>query len=164
MYVMGGGRVAPNPSNEVDIYNPGTNSWSLGTPFVTGRRNFPVDSDGCHIWLAGGYDSTGVPIASMEIFCCGGAPSPTPTATPQVHRQRRRPARQAVRPGHGALPRRTRYPTCATALRRPPLTSMCSAECPMARECPTLTAWTLPPECGNRARRCHLAVKRLRVP
>ena len=27
MYVMGGGRVAPNPSNEVDIYNPGTNSW-----------------------------------------------------------------------------------------------------------------------------------------
>ena len=28
LYVMGGGRVAPNPSNEVDIYNPGTNSWS----------------------------------------------------------------------------------------------------------------------------------------
>ena len=25
MYVMGGGRVAPNPSNEVDVYNPGTN-------------------------------------------------------------------------------------------------------------------------------------------
>ncbi len=83
MYVMGGGRVAPNPSNEVDIYNPGTNSWSIGTPFVTGRRNFPVDSDGCHIWLAGGYDSTGLPIASMEIFCCGGGgPSPTPTCPP----------------------------------------------------------------------------------
>ena len=28
MYVMGGGRVAPNPSNEVDIYNPGTNTWT----------------------------------------------------------------------------------------------------------------------------------------
>src|SRR4029077_13286013 len=32
MYVIGGGRVAPNPSSEVDIYNPGTNSWSIGTP------------------------------------------------------------------------------------------------------------------------------------
>ena len=30
MWVMGGGRTAPNPSNEVDIYNPGTNSWSNG--------------------------------------------------------------------------------------------------------------------------------------
>ena len=28
MYVMGGGRVAPNPSNEVDVYDPGTNTWS----------------------------------------------------------------------------------------------------------------------------------------
>ena len=27
---MGGGRVAPNPSNEVDVYDPGTNSWSTG--------------------------------------------------------------------------------------------------------------------------------------
>ena len=85
MYVMGGGRVAPNPSNEVDIYNPGTNTWSIGTPFVTGRRNFPVDSDGCHIWLAGGYDSTGIPTASMEIFCCGGGgASPTPSGTPSA--------------------------------------------------------------------------------
>ena len=30
MYVMGGGRVAPNPSNEVDIYDPGTNTWTTG--------------------------------------------------------------------------------------------------------------------------------------
>ena len=82
MYVMGGGRVAPNPSTEVDIYDPVANSWSIGTPFATARRNFAVDTDGiCRIWLAGGYDSTGVPIASMERFCCGGA-SPTPTTTP----------------------------------------------------------------------------------
>ena len=46
MWVLGGGRTAPNPSNEVDIYNPGTNTWSLGLPFVTARRNFPADSDG----------------------------------------------------------------------------------------------------------------------
>src|SRR5438477_5521051 len=57
MYVMGGGRVAPNPSNEVDIYNPGTNTWSTGMPFMNARRNFPTDTDGTtRIWLAGGYD------------------------------------------------------------------------------------------------------------
>ena len=82
MYVMGGGRVAPNPSTEVDIYNPGTNSWSTGMPFMTARRNFPTDTDGTtRIWLGGGYDSSGItPLDSMEIFCAAGA-SPTPTAT-----------------------------------------------------------------------------------
>src|SRR5262245_6854642 len=86
MLVMGGGRVAPNPSNEVDIYDPGTNAWTTGSPvpaFTTGRRNFPTDTDGTtRIWLAGGYDSTGVPVGSMEIFCAAGpTPTPTPTAT-----------------------------------------------------------------------------------
>jgi len=84
MYVMGGGRVAPNPSNEVDIYNPGSNSWSLGVPFNNPRRNFPTDTDGTtHIWLAGGYDVDGLtPLASMEIFDCPQAsPTPTPTAS-----------------------------------------------------------------------------------
>ena len=46
MWVLGGGRVAPNPSNEVDIYNPGSNTWTTGLPFTTARRNFPADSDG----------------------------------------------------------------------------------------------------------------------
>ena len=46
MWVLGGGRTAPNPSNEVDIYTPGTDTWSLGLPFTTARRNFPADSDG----------------------------------------------------------------------------------------------------------------------
>jgi N-acetylneuraminic acid mutarotase len=84
MYVMGGGRVAPNPSTEVDIYNPGTNSWTMGMPFTTPRRNFPTDTDGTtRIWLSGGYASDGVtPLSSMEIFCNAGAASPTPTATP----------------------------------------------------------------------------------
>ena len=85
MYVMGGGRVAPpNPSNEVDVYNPGTNTWSLGVPFVHARRNFPTDTNGTdHIWLSGGYDVDGLtPLASMEIFTCPQAsPTPTPTAT-----------------------------------------------------------------------------------
>jgi N-acetylneuraminic acid mutarotase len=84
MYVMGGGRTAPNPSNEVDIYDPGTDTWSTGIPFVNGRRNFATDTDGTtNIWLVGGYDVTGVPTASMEIFNCPQvSPTPTPTATP----------------------------------------------------------------------------------
>jgi N-acetylneuraminic acid mutarotase len=83
MYVMGGGRVAPNPSNEVDVYDPGTNTWTTADPFVNARRNFPTDTDGTtRIFLSGGYDVDGVtPLASMEIFCAAG-PTPTPTPTP----------------------------------------------------------------------------------
>ena len=89
MLVMGGGRVAPNPSNIVNIYDPGTNTWTTGTPvpsFMTVRRNFPTDTDGTtRIWLAGGYttpDPPGTPINTMEIFCNAVAsPTPTPTAT-----------------------------------------------------------------------------------
>jgi plastocyanin/N-acetylneuraminic acid mutarotase len=85
MLVMGGGRTAPNPSNEVDIYNPGSNSWTTGAPvpaFTTARRNFPTDTDGTtRVWLAGGYAPT-TATDSMEIFCLAGAsPTPTPTAT-----------------------------------------------------------------------------------
>src|SRR5438046_4184923 len=84
MYVMGGGRVAPNPSTEVDVYNPGTNTWTTDLPFMTARRNFPTDTNGTNkIWLSGGYASDGItPLSSMEIFMCAlGSPTPTPTAT-----------------------------------------------------------------------------------
>ena len=84
LYVIGGGRVAPNPSTEVDVYNPDTNTWTIDVPFGTARRNFPTDTDGTtHIWLSGGYASDGItPLSSMEIFCQGGGtPTPTPTAT-----------------------------------------------------------------------------------
>ena len=81
MWVMGGGRDAPNPSNEVDVYDPVAGTWSIGTPFVTARRNFPTDTNGSsRVWLAGGYAPT-APTASMEIFGICGTPSPTPTAT-----------------------------------------------------------------------------------
>jgi hypothetical protein len=82
MLVMGGGRVAPNPSNEVDIC-----CWTTGSPvpaFMTARRNFPTDTNGTNrIWLSGGYASDGItPLRSMEIFTCAqGSPTPTPTAT-----------------------------------------------------------------------------------
>src|SRR5215831_16241538 len=83
MWVMGGGRVAPNPSNEVDVYDPVTNSWSLGPAFTTARRNFPTDTNGTdHIWLSGGY-APATPTDSTEVFCQQGAsPTPTPTASP----------------------------------------------------------------------------------
>ncbi|HEY4256428.1 MAG TPA: hypothetical protein VGM66_04360 [Candidatus Udaeobacter sp.] len=85
--IMGGGRTSPNPSNEVDVFCPDT-LWSTGIPFVTARRNFPVDTDGGgfsgtgHIWLAGGYASDGVtPLSSMEIYC---NPVPTPSSAPNM--------------------------------------------------------------------------------
>jgi hypothetical protein len=71
MWVLGGGRVAPNPSNEVDIYDPGSDSWSVGTPFVNARRNFPADTDGSRVWLAGGYEPS-TAAQDMEIFTGGG--------------------------------------------------------------------------------------------
>jgi len=90
MLVMGGGRVAPNPSNEVDAYDPITNTWSVNTPvqaFMTARRNFAVDTgengviNARGIWLAGGYAPTS-PTNSTEVFCGPGfTPTPTPTAT-----------------------------------------------------------------------------------
>jgi hypothetical protein len=73
MLVMGGGRVFPNPSNEVDIFDPVTNTWTTGSPvpsFHTPRRNFPTDTNGTSgIALAAGYASDNVtPLASTEIF------------------------------------------------------------------------------------------------
>ncbi len=73
---MGGGRVAPNPSNEVDIYDPGTNTWTTGDPVLrsTARRNFPTDTDGTtRIWLAGGYDMHRRPRGlDGDLLCSGG--------------------------------------------------------------------------------------------
>ncbi len=85
MYVLGGGFTTP--SNEVDIYDPTSNTWSLGVPFPTAGRNFAADTDGTNnIWKAGGYASDGATIiATAELFNCPMSPcasaSPTPTAT-----------------------------------------------------------------------------------
>jgi hypothetical protein len=86
MYVMGGAFAAI--SNEVDIYDPDSDTWSVGQPFTTARRNSATDTDGTkNIWLAGGYDASVQIIASTEIFncpvspCAGASPTPTATAT-----------------------------------------------------------------------------------
>src|SRR5262249_27457166 len=82
MYVMGGAFTAI--SNEVDIYDPVSDTWSIGTPFVNARRNSATDTDGTNnIWLAGGYDAGVTIIASTEVFNCPTSPcGPTPTPTP----------------------------------------------------------------------------------
>jgi hypothetical protein len=83
MWVMGGGRTAPNPSNEVDIYNPYCNSWTISTqPFVTARRNFPTATDGVsRVWLAGGY-APASPDMTMEI---DKFPAATSAVSRKVH-------------------------------------------------------------------------------
>ena len=75
MWVLGGGRTAPNPATEVDIYNPVCGTWSRGTDFVTPRRNFPADTDGnSRVWLGGGYTTDGLtPQNTMEIFALPAA-------------------------------------------------------------------------------------------
>jgi hypothetical protein len=117
MYVLGGS--FNTISNEVNIYDPVSNTWSVGQPFAIARRNAASDTDGTNnIWLAGGYDSTVAPIASLEIFNCPvspcGAPSPTPTATatatatitpPPVS-----PTPSATRPPPTPRPRPTPFP------------------------------------------------------
>src|SRR4029453_16799788 len=70
MYVLGGAFNAP--SNEVDIYDPVSNTWSVGIPFPTAGRNFAADTDGTNnIWKAGGYAEDGATIIpTTEIFTC----------------------------------------------------------------------------------------------
>jgi hypothetical protein len=71
IWVLGGGRVAPNPSNEVDVYDPVGDAWSLGPALTAARRNFAADVDPATgtIWAAGGYDTDGLtPLAVNEQF------------------------------------------------------------------------------------------------
>jgi N-acetylneuraminic acid mutarotase len=71
IWVIGGGRVPPNPSAQVDAYNPGTNTWSTAPSMLTARRNFPVDMNGSgDMWAVGGYDAGGLPSTTNEHFFC----------------------------------------------------------------------------------------------
>jgi hypothetical protein len=76
VWVLGGGRVAPNPSSEVDIYDPVSDTWSTGVAFVQARRNFPADIDPASgaIVIAGGYATTTATNAA-EMFTLTCAPT-----------------------------------------------------------------------------------------
>jgi hypothetical protein len=76
-WVLGGGRTAPNPSTQVDVYNPATNTWSTAPAMpAPGRRNFAADMDpqtpllGARIFAAGGYDIANLPLADNDQFTC----------------------------------------------------------------------------------------------
>ena len=68
MWVLGGGRTVSDRSTEVNIYNPVTGEWRVGLPFGTGQRNFAADSDGVHVFLAGGYNSATIPLKTTQVY------------------------------------------------------------------------------------------------
>ena len=72
IWVLGGGRVAPNPSTQVDVYNPTTNTWSTAPPMNSPRRNFAADMDpqGRRIFAAGGYNTANAVVALNDQFTC----------------------------------------------------------------------------------------------
>src|SRR4029079_8693088 len=93
LWVLGGGRTAPNPSNAVQIYDVAGNTWSTGLPVTGPRRNIAAAvNPGVAIYLVGGYMPT-TPTADMQIFrkaqACGPTNTPgpatfTPTATRSI--------------------------------------------------------------------------------
>jgi N-acetylneuraminic acid mutarotase len=82
MWVLGGGRTAPNPSAEVNIYNPTTGQWRMGQALSAGERNFAAASDGRHVFLAGGYDSATTPLNTSHIYSDASQISISPVIIP----------------------------------------------------------------------------------
>jgi len=72
IWVLGGGRTDPNPSNEVDVYTPDTDSWTTGPAFPTPRRNFAADVDPAtgNVWATGGYDTGGLLSVNEQFTAC----------------------------------------------------------------------------------------------
>jgi N-acetylneuraminic acid mutarotase len=72
IWVLGGGRVDPNPSNEVDVYDPANDTWSIGPAFPTARRNFAADVDPAtgNVYATGGYDTGGLLSVNEQFTAC----------------------------------------------------------------------------------------------
>jgi hypothetical protein len=82
MLVISGGRTPPNPSSEVDVYDLGTDSWSVTAPLVRWLRDFAADSDGANLWLAGGYNGgTDFYIYRAPVACLTSTPTQMPIET-----------------------------------------------------------------------------------
>ena len=99
--------------------------------------------------------------------CAGYTVTVSGSAAAADHRRRRQPraylGHPTAQPGRGQQVPRIRQRSCVMASPRLPLTSTCSAVWIMAPSRAPSTVWISPPERGNRARRCHSAVKRLPV-
>jgi hypothetical protein len=73
IWVLSGGRTVPNPTPQVDIYDPVGDSWTTGPALPTARRNFAADVDPVtgDVFAVGGYDVSGVtPLAVNETLTC----------------------------------------------------------------------------------------------
>jgi N-acetylneuraminic acid mutarotase len=70
IWVLGGGRVDPNPGSEVDVYTPSTDTWTTAPALITPRRNFAADIDPASgdIWATGGYDADNNQFSVNEQF------------------------------------------------------------------------------------------------
>ncbi len=71
VWVLSGGRTAPNPTIQVDVYVPGTDTWSAGPALTTARRNFAADVDQAtgRMWAVGGYVASAPGSVSEELRC-----------------------------------------------------------------------------------------------
>jgi hypothetical protein len=68
MWVLGGGRQAPNPSWVVNIYDSLTGEWRTGPALNGAVRNFAAASDGTNVLIAGGYNPAIVPMKATQIY------------------------------------------------------------------------------------------------
>jgi hypothetical protein len=82
LWVLGGGISPPAPYNLVQVYNPGTNTWRAGPPFMLARRNAAIGVALDHeVFVAGGETMSGA-TQSLENYREGVPGSPTPAPTP----------------------------------------------------------------------------------
>ena len=70
IYLIGGeGSGSGNPLNLVQIYDPGTNSWTMGSPMPTARYQLGVAMVGGFIYAIGGRNSGGgSPLTTVEVY------------------------------------------------------------------------------------------------
>jgi len=72
----------PDTTNALQIYDPGTNTWSNG-PSLNQQRSFPAGTDVGNTAVAvGGYTGSSTTTSVEVNVTGGGCPSPTPTGTP----------------------------------------------------------------------------------
>src|SRR4029077_13457813 len=72
----------PDTTNALQVYDPGTNTWSSG-PSLNQQRSFPAGTDVGNTAVAvGGYTGSNTTTSVEVNVTGGGCPSPTPTGTP----------------------------------------------------------------------------------
>jgi hypothetical protein len=78
-FVPGG--TFPTPENTTRIYNPATDTWTVGSPMVGAARNYANATIGTTFYAIGGYDGGGAITAVSQKYSQGTACG-TATATP----------------------------------------------------------------------------------